>query len=131
MSNDPQEWSTFRLTEPNKPNRSEKPTLQDTAAADEALQAESTLKDSAVESNSEGGKVDPSFLGMAVSVSRSMAKFAASGFRPADAEVQSKRMAQCHACQYLDGARCKLCGCFADKKAMMPHEDCPIGRWPV
>ncbi|MEE3219699.1 MAG: hypothetical protein VX257_05520 [Planctomycetota bacterium] len=24
-----------------------------------------------------------------------------------------------------------MCGCFTDLKAKMPHEDCPIGKWPA
>jgi hypothetical protein len=72
-----------------------------------------------------------SVLGMAASFTASMAKFAASGFQRVDAEIHDVRVGRCAECEYFNEPRCKLCGCFTDKKAWLPHEDCPIGRWPV
>lgn len=72
----------------------------------------------------------PTLAGMAASFAGSMAKFAASGFKTTPREVHAARLAECEPCKYRDASRCKLCGCFVDKKAWMPHEDCPIGRWP-
>ncbi len=74
---------------------------------------------------------DPNFLGMAVSAAKSMAQFAASGFKRVSPEDHELRLEQCSQCSQLDGSRCKLCRCFADKKAWLPHEDCPLGKWPL
>jgi len=73
----------------------------------------------------------PTLAGMAASFAGSMAKFAASGFKTTPPEIHAARVAECQPCKYREGTRCKLCGCFVDKKAWMPHEDCPIGRWPA
>ncbi len=83
-----------------------------------------------VEAN--GPDVQPASLtGMAASFTKSMVKFAASGFQTVDQEIHDARTTVCAGCKYADGTRCNLCGCFIDKKAWLPHEDCPIGRWPV
>ena len=74
---------------------------------------------------------DPDFLGMAVSASLSMAKFAASGFRRVDPQTHITRLEGCQDCRHRDGKRCRLCGCFTDLKAWLPHEDCPVGKWTV
>jgi len=72
----------------------------------------------------------PSLLGMATSFVGSMAKFAASGFKRVDEPSHRLRIRQCDPCEYRTGSRCTFCGCFVAKKAWLPHEDCPIGRWP-
>jgi hypothetical protein len=71
----------------------------------------------------------PSLLGMAASVTKSAAKFAASGFKTVALETHRVRVQQCGGCQYHNGNRCRVCGCFFEKKAWLPHEDCPIGKW--
>ena len=68
-------------------------------------------------------------LEMAAAATKSMVKFAASGFQTVDADTHQVRVAQCSACPYRHGSRCQVCGCFFDKKAWLPHEDCPIGKW--
>jgi hypothetical protein len=73
----------------------------------------------------------PNFWQMALSATRSMAKFVASGLARVDEATQRARLAQCATCNQYDAPRCKLCGCFADKKAWLVHEDCPLGKWPV
>lgn len=72
----------------------------------------------------------PNFVGMAVSAALAMARFTASGFKTVPAPTHEARLKQCTDCVHRDGTRCKLCGCFTDKKAWLPHEDCPIGKWP-
>jgi hypothetical protein len=67
---------------------------------------------------------------MAKSLATSMAKWAASGFQTAPQEVYDARLAACAGCKYHEPPRCTLCGCFTEKKAWLPHEDCPIGKWP-
>lgn len=73
----------------------------------------------------------PTLLGMAASMTRSMAKFAASGFKTVDEATHQVRTEQCLGCAHHNGSRCQVCGCFFDKKARLPHEDCPIGKWPA
>jgi hypothetical protein len=68
-------------------------------------------------------------LGMATSFVGSMARFAASGFKTVDEESHRRRMDECGRCEYRADTRCTFCGCFVAKKAWLPHEDCPIGRW--
>jgi hypothetical protein len=72
-----------------------------------------------------------SFLKATASFAQSMAKFAASGFKVVDEKSHSLRMNHCNPCEYRQNTRCTLCWCFIDKKAWLPHEDCPIGRWPA
>ncbi len=67
---------------------------------------------------------------MAQSFTSSVAQFANSGFRTTSDEVQQQRLAQCNACEHHTGTRCNLCGCFTAAKSWMPHETCPIGKWP-
>jgi hypothetical protein len=73
----------------------------------------------------------PTLLGMAASATKSAVKFAASGFKTVAPETHRVRVAQCAECQHRNGNRCRVCGCFFDKKARLPHEDCPIGKWPA
>jgi hypothetical protein len=40
-------------------------------------------------------------------------------------------LAQCGPCEHRQQSRCTLCRCFIAKKAWLPHEDCPLGRWPA
>ena len=73
----------------------------------------------------------PSLLGMAASFAGAMAKFAASGFKRLDERSHGLRMNVCGPCEHRQAKRCACCGCFIAEKAWLPHEDCPIGRWPV
>jgi len=70
------------------------------------------------------------FWDMASSFTTSVAKFAAGGFRTVTEEDHRLRLAQCDGCEHHTGTRCNLCGCFTQAKGWMPHEDCPIGKWP-
>ena len=67
----------------------------------------------------------------AAAFAASMARFAASGFKTVDAPLHALRLGQCGPCEHRKGSQCALCRCFVDKKAWLPHEDCPIGRWPA
>ena len=60
-----------------------------------------------------------------------MARFAASGFKTVDRESHELRVDACGRCPKRRGNRCLLCGCFFAKKAWLPHEDCPMGKWPA
>jgi tetratricopeptide (TPR) repeat protein len=72
----------------------------------------------------------PGFLRMAFSALKSMAKFVGSGMKTVPPAVRDERLETCAACEHHTGVRCKLCGCFTAVKSWLPHEHCPIGRWP-
>jgi hypothetical protein len=67
----------------------------------------------------------------AVAFAASMARFAASGFKTVEEPLHQLRMSECEPCEYRTDNKCSLCRCFIAKKAWLPHEDCPIGRWPT
>ena len=71
-----------------------------------------------------------SLMGAAASLAVALARFAASGFKTVDEALHELRMGQCGPCKYRRDTQCALCRCFIAKKAWLPHEDCPIGRWP-
>ncbi len=75
-------------------------------------------------------QVAPGVFQMAASFGTSMAKFAAGGFRTTGTELHQKRLAVCDDCGHRSGTNCILCGCILPLKAKMPHEHCPIGKWP-
>ena len=37
----------------------------------------------------------------------------------------------CAGCEHHTGVRCKLCGCFTNAKAWLPHEACPLGKLEI
>lgn len=44
---------------------------------------------------------------------------------------RARRLAICEGCEYYDAgrARCRVCGCAVDLKALIASEHCPIGKW--
>jgi tetratricopeptide (TPR) repeat protein len=72
----------------------------------------------------------PGLLRMAVSVTKSMARFLGSGLKRVAPDVHQKRLRTCATCEHHTGVRCRVCGCFTNVKAWLPHEDCPISKWP-
>jgi tetratricopeptide (TPR) repeat protein len=72
----------------------------------------------------------PGLLRMAVSATKAMMKFIASGLKSTPPAIQQKRMAICQSCAHHTGLRCRICGCFTNVKTRMAHERCPIGQWP-
>jgi tetratricopeptide (TPR) repeat protein len=73
----------------------------------------------------------PGLLRMALSATKAMMKFIASGLKSTPAPIQQARMATCEACEHHTGLRCRVCGCFTRVKTRMAHEQCPIGKWPA
>jgi hypothetical protein len=67
---------------------------------------------------------------MALSAVKSMSKYIGSGLQTVPANVHEKRLRTCVACEHHTGVRCRLCGCFTSVKAWLPHENCPIEKWP-
>jgi tetratricopeptide (TPR) repeat protein len=73
----------------------------------------------------------PGLLRMALSATKSMARFVGSGFKTASSGIVQHRLRTCAACEHHTGLRCRLCGCFTSAKARLAHEECPIGKWPA
>lgn len=73
----------------------------------------------------------PSLWRMAASAAQAAATFAASGFQTVPAASRDARLKVCETCPQRVENRCVVCGCFLDKKAWLPFEDCPLGKWPV
>jgi tetratricopeptide (TPR) repeat protein len=73
----------------------------------------------------------PGLLRMAASLTSSMAKYLGSGLKPVTAEALQQRLGVCATCEHHTGLRCRVCGCFTRMKALMPHERCPVGKWPT
>jgi tetratricopeptide (TPR) repeat protein len=72
----------------------------------------------------------PGLLKMAFTAAQAMAKFVGSGFQTTDPSLRARRLQACASCEHHTGLRCRVCGCFTDAKARLPHEDCPLGKWP-
>jgi tetratricopeptide (TPR) repeat protein len=72
----------------------------------------------------------PGLLRQAIAAVKATARFIGSGGKRVDAATHQKRLETCAACPHYTGLRCRLCGCFTNVKAWLPHEDCPIGKWP-
>lgn len=79
--------------------------------------------------NSDAGINGPGLLRMAITATKSLARFLESGLKTAPLDVQRKRLALCAECPQHTGMRCRICGCFTKVKTWLPHERCPIGRW--
>jgi hypothetical protein len=72
----------------------------------------------------------PTALGMAASFTSSMTQWVAGGLKVVAQDRHDARLSTCGQCKYHQAPRCTVCGCFTDKKAWLPHEDCPLGKWP-
>lgn len=44
-------------------------------------------------------------------------------------EKVKKRLDVCLSCPFLNGNRCRACGCFIELKAALASEDCPKKKW--
>ena len=71
---------------------------------------------------------------MAVNLARAAADEAKAIFAGALAvphESIASRMETCRACEHFirEQNRCALCGCFAELKARMRSQHCPVGKW--
>jgi tetratricopeptide (TPR) repeat protein len=80
--------------------------------------------------SSANSKAGPSLLRMAISSVKSLATYLASGLKTVAPVIHQKRVETCATCEHHTGLRCKLCGCFTNTKAWLPHERCPIDKWP-
>lgn len=73
----------------------------------------------------------PGLLRMGLSAAKSLTQFLGAGFRTVNAATQQQRLRQCADCVQHTGLRCKACGCFTNVKTRLPHESCPLGKWPA
>ena len=69
-------------------------------------------------------------LRMALTATNAMAMFVGSGFKKVSKDVHQTRIGICTTCDHYTGIRCRACGCFANAKAWLPHENCPLKKWP-
>ena len=44
-------------------------------------------------------------------------------------EIRNQRLDLCMNCQYLDGPRCRACGCFVEQKTKLASSHCPVMKW--
>ncbi|MFI6497989.1 hypothetical protein [Nonomuraea typhae] len=97
------------------------------------------LRETEATAASPQGQSTPELLRRA---SLAVVRWASSGFRKVSQAAYDRRLAACLACEHLvaptenpvyrfTGARsvCNLCGCETRRKARLPAEACPIGRW--
>jgi tetratricopeptide (TPR) repeat protein len=73
----------------------------------------------------------PSLLRMAISAAKALTQFVGSGLQTVSATVRQERLRICATCPHHTALRCRICGCFTNLKTRLPHEDCPLGQWPV
>ncbi len=123
MSNEPQQPFTFTFTSTPEGVQELNSTPRPPAAGEGAASSPPSQSSPEIPEPATGWQ-------RAVSFSSSMVKFVSSGFDTVSREAHDARLAACADCKHRDDAMCVLCGCWVDKKAWMPHEDCPIGRWP-
>ena len=76
-------------------------------------------------------RAEAGYVQMGLSAAKALAKFLGSGMKTVNAETLEERLQGCAGCDYYTGLRCRVCGCFAKLKARLPHEECPLGRWPT
>ena len=76
-----------------------------------------------------GPKTGAGLLRMAVTATKAMMKFVASGLKTTAPQLQLARISTCQSCAHHTGLRCRVCGCFTNVKTRMAHEQCPIGKW--
>ncbi len=69
-------------------------------------------------------------LRMAVTAAKAAAGFVGSGGQTVSVAVRQERLQVCRGCEYHTGLRCRVCGCFTTVKVRLPHEACPLGKWP-
>jgi tetratricopeptide (TPR) repeat protein len=72
----------------------------------------------------------PGLLRMVLTAAKAAEQFVRSGFQTVATPIYQQRLQVCASCEYHTGIRCRLCGCFTAAKAKLPHEDCPVGKWP-
>jgi len=72
----------------------------------------------------------PNLFFMALGAVQAAAKYLGSGLQSVPPETYQRRRQTCATCPHFTGLRCRVCGCFLSAKAWLPHESCPLGKWP-
>jgi tetratricopeptide (TPR) repeat protein len=91
----------------------------------------SMTSDALVSASRTGPRSGPGWLRMALSAAKAVGKFVGSGLKTVPADLHKRRLQTCATCEHHTGMRCRLCGCYTKAKAWMPHEHCPIEKWPA
>ena len=73
----------------------------------------------------------PGLLRMAIAAAKSLAKQVGSGLKTVSPQTYQRRVQTCVGCEPFTGVRCRVCGCFTQIKARLPHERCPLEKWPA
>lgn len=47
----------------------------------------------------------------------------------ASKDTITKRLTICRECKYLEGNKCKICGCFMALKGGLSATNCPVKKW--
>lgn len=63
------------------------------------------------------------------SFGKAILKYVKSGAENVDEDLFKERVAICQTCEYFEGRRCKICGCFVDLKAKWAVQSCPVNNW--
>ena len=74
--------------------------------------------------------IGPGLLRKAVGVARALYNYIGSGMKTVSPEIRNRRLEICGQCEHHTGVRCRLCGCFTQVKSWLPHEGCPVRKWP-
>src|SRR5262249_42295802 len=74
---------------------------------------------------------EPSVVQMGLTATKALAKFLGSGLKMVSEEVRQERLQICAGCEHHTGMRCRLCSCFTSAKTRLPHQECPIHKWPA
>jgi len=67
--------------------------------------------------------------GLFISVEQVLKHALKTGQVLAGKERVRNRLETCRACEYLEGSRCKHCGCFVALKGGLLATRCPVGKW--
>jgi len=65
------------------------------------------------------------------SLTKSLMRYAMSGFPNVEEELFERRMLICNGCESLNkkSAKCGVCGCVVEYKGRMETESCPKKKW--
>lgn len=74
---------------------------------------------------------EPSVVQIGLSATKALAQFLGSGLKMVSDEVRQQRLQICAECEHHTGMRCRLCSCFTSAKTRLPHQECPIQKWPA
>ena len=74
---------------------------------------------------------EPGLHTKAWSLTKSLTRYAMSGFPNVAEKIYEQRMLICHGCEKLnkEKASCMVCGCKVEYKGRMETESCPQKKW--